>query len=288
VPAVKTWIDQNQGRKLFAYLHFREPHSPFRPPQDLWKQFDPETDFQLPSFLLHETPDPKQLQKIVAAYDANLASADRELGRILSDMKRAGIWDRSIILLLSDHGEAFWEHGKQGHNYPLYEEIIRIPFIIRFPGEPGIAGKRIGIPSGSIDVYPTLVDLLQFSKRGEESSGISLLPSIYNNEYAKDRFVISQTARKRIYSIRNHEFKYVWHKEDGVPENELFHLQKDPLEKENLIQRYPILASYFHFQLQRYLHSNRMLQTRKGPATEPAPKMDREVEEELRALGYVD
>jgi choline-sulfatase len=287
VAPVKQWIDSGKNQKLFAYLHFREPHSPFTPPHDLWKKMDPQTDFNLPPFVMDETPEPQVRQRIVAAYDANLASADRELGKIFDHLKKVGLWKNSVIIVLADHGEAFWEHGKQGHNYPLYEELLRIPFLIRIPEEPELAGKRISYPVASFDLFPTLVDLLQFSRRDAHWSGISLLPSLYqNNAMMPDRLLVSQTARRRIYSCRWKNLKYIFHDKDGVKENELYDLNSDPQEKQNLIKKFPILAAYLHHELAKYLHQSRVIE--KQDQMERRPPIEPEVQEELRALGYVD
>jgi len=101
-----------------------------------------------------------------------------------------------------------------------------------------------------------------------------------------ERLLVSQTARRRIYSCRWRNLKYIWHDKDGIIENELYNLNTDPLEKQNLIKKFPILAAYLHHEIVKYLRQSHVIE--KPEQTGKRPAIDPEVQEELRALGYVD
>jgi arylsulfatase A-like enzyme len=92
-------------------------------------------------------------------YDGEIAYTDAQIGRLLDALRRMGLYDDTLIVLLSDHGEEFFEHGKWQHEQ-LYEECLRVPLMVRLPGGRH-GGTRIETPVGLIDVMPTLLDLLE-------------------------------------------------------------------------------------------------------------------------------
>ena len=92
----------------------------------------------------------------VGLYDGNLAWVDSEVGRVLDGLKKRGEWDRTIIVVTSDHGEAFWEHRVRGHGDHVFEEFVHVPLVIRVPG---LAPRRVAEAVELVDVVPTLLDL---------------------------------------------------------------------------------------------------------------------------------
>ena len=284
VPAVTSWLKEVSNRRFFGYVHFREPHEPYRPPAEYLARFN--TDL---SFEPLKPPRPwtdEEKKKMVAAYDANLAYVDEQLGRILEYMRTAGLMERTVIFILSDHGESFWEHGARGHDTQVYEEMIRIPFIVRFPNEAVLQGVRKSQMVGTIDVLPTLMDLYGISQRGVHIDGRSILPLLVNDNHGGDRFLITRTNfEQAAYSLRTSSFKFIYHLKP-LPD-ELYLLDSDPDERNNLSEIYPILASFYRTELRKRLQqmdrSKRFLRV----TTEQAI-IDPETEESLRALGYVN
>jgi choline-sulfatase len=125
------WLDSVGTARAFLFLHLAEPHAP------------------------HETPDRITDDE---AYDAEVAAADAIVGRLVRYLKGHQLYDRSTIMIVSDHGEGLGDHGEQGHGLLLYEESLRIPLIVKLPGGEG-RGRRVSAPVQQIDLVPTILDL---------------------------------------------------------------------------------------------------------------------------------
>jgi len=141
--AATSWFQEHAEERFFVYLHFLEPHDPYTPPEPFASRYRGDT----------------RLTKMMAAYDGNLAYVDSVVGEVLSALERLGLVDKSVIVLMSDHGEAFGEHGRLLHSDTIYEETAHIPLAIYLREACGVApGQRSGIIS-TIDLMPTLLDM---------------------------------------------------------------------------------------------------------------------------------
>jgi len=288
VPFVKRWLDQVKDRRFFGYVHFREPHEPYTPPAGILARFTSEPDFRLPYFEAYvPPPDKAGIQKVITAYDANLAFADEQFGLIIQHLKQTGLYENTILVVIADHGEAFWAHGKQGHNSQVYEDMIHIPMIMRFPRSPELKGVRPEQLVGTIDLFPTFADLFQFSKKGIHLSGESLISFLVQGRKEPDRMMVSETSSQDAYALRSREFKYIHYRSDAG-KAEFYHLLSDPGEKRNVIGEYPALSSYYRSVLLNLLDENKVLASRLNAGPEATAVIDAETEEELRALGYVN
>ena len=187
-------------------------------------------------------------------YDSNLSYLDRAMSRFIAWLKEEGIYDRTVILFTSDHGEQFWEHGASLHGHTVYEEEIRIPLIMvshtfqkRFEDVPVIAA----------DMAPTIADLAGYSvdpPYADPHMGISLLPLITKNDRARylKRDVVGRASFKRRYFLyRNWEWKLVYLAELDLLQ--LFNVVNDPTEKNNLLDEEPRLAAELEQELLEYL-----------------------------------
>jgi arylsulfatase A-like enzyme len=288
VPFVNTWLDRVRNRQFFAYIHFREPHEPYDPPPEALAKFTSAPDFKLPYFEAFRPPDEADgIQKVITAYDANLSFGDEEFGRIIQRLKENGLFEKTIILIIADHGEAFWAHGKQGHNSQVYDDMIHIPMIMRFPRSADLQGVKPERLVGTIDLFPTFADLFQFSRKGVHLSGESLLPILVHRDNDPDRMIVSQTSSQDAYSLRSSEFKYICYPSQKNPP-EFYHLTLDPGEKDNAIADYPVLSSYYRETLLKVIEHSKSLKALVNSGPERTAVIDTETEEELRALGYVN
>ena len=218
--------------RFLCFLTLMDVHN------DLWKK-DGGTDFG---------DRPRDL------YDNNLSYLDSAMSRFISWLKEEGIYDRTVILFTSDHGEQFWEHGASLHGHTVYEEEIRIPLILvahaiqkRFDDMPVIAA----------DMAPTIADLAGYSvdpPYDDPHMGISLLPLIRKDErerYLKRDVVGRASFKRRYFLYRNWEWKLVYLAELDLLQ--LFNVIKDPLEKTNLIDEEPGLTIELEQELLEYL-----------------------------------
>src|SRR5207244_7074043 len=124
------WLESNRSSRAFLFLHLYEPHKPYAPPE------------RFASY---------------APYDGEIAYADEIVGRLFDRLRSMDLYDRSTIILLSDHGEGLGDHGEQEHGLFLYHETTHVPLVVKLPG--GHDARRIGVPVQHIDIAPTILDL---------------------------------------------------------------------------------------------------------------------------------
>ena len=175
---------------LFNFLHTYQVHSPFRLHQGLPFSDSPEaaeltTGFSFPYKLAehdrqftYRPRSDRQRRGIITAYNSELEFFDHWFGYFISALKEMGMYENSMIIFMSDHGEEFFEHGAWGHGNNLYNETLRIPLLMKFPGNEH-AGKRITQNCSILDVLPTVLDRLSIPV-GFNIDGTSLLPLIRN------------------------------------------------------------------------------------------------------------
>ncbi len=129
------WIEE----PFLLWVHYFDPHVPYAPPADILARWSSESS--VTAFAGQEAiragrhVDPTERQAIELLYDAEVRDVDREIGRLFDLMKRLGIWDRSLIILTADHGEEFWEHGAFEHGHSVYDELLRVPLLVKLPGQ---------------------------------------------------------------------------------------------------------------------------------------------------------
>ncbi len=137
VDAALQQLVRNKGQSHFLFMHLLDPHWPYLPPREFLERFGPRprdiSDLQ--DLIARSKPPPSAMetQEIIQLYDSEIAYTDQELGRFFEELKSLGLYDDSIIIVTADHGEAFYEHGHWQHSQTLYDEIVRIPLIVKWP-----------------------------------------------------------------------------------------------------------------------------------------------------------
>jgi hypothetical protein len=218
--------------RFLCFLTLMDVHN------DLWKK-DGGTDFG---------DRPRDL------YDNNLSYLDSAMSRFISWLKEEGIYDRTVILFTSDHGEQFWEHGASLHGHTVYEEEIRIPLILV---SHAIQKRFKDVPVIAADMAPTIADLAGYSvdpPYDDPHMGISLLPLIRKDErerYLKRDVVGRASFKRRYFLYRNWEWKLVYLAELDLLQ--LFNVIDDPSEKNNLLEEESVLAAELEQELLEYL-----------------------------------
>jgi arylsulfatase A-like enzyme len=226
-----------------------------------------------------------QREHFIALYTRSLQYLDRQIGRLLSHVEKLGFAASTIVIAVSDHGEEFLDHGRWGHwESNLYEEILRVPLIIRLPGTAG--GQVIRRQVSLLDTMPTILDLCG-STGAEGLLGTSLTPLWTERETEYNvGVVISEMQRDPWHriSVRTEHFKYIWDS-NHPDEPHLYDLEADPLEKENVCAQHPHEAA----RLQAHVdtHLRRVAQTKPETALVQT-EIDEDVARRLRDLGYVD
>lgn len=187
-------------------------------------------------------------------YDNNLSYLDRAFSRFIAWLKNEGIYDRTVILFASDHGEQFWEHGASLHGHTVYEEEIRIPLILV---SHAVKRRIEDVPVTAADMAPTIAELAGYSvdpPYEDSRMGISLLPLIKGNQRKRyiERNVAGRASFKRRYFLyHNWTWKLVYLAELDIIQ--LFNVVSDPSEKINMIEEKPVLARELQQELIEYI-----------------------------------
>lgn len=161
-----SWLSRNGSRPFFAFLNFFDAHDPYLLPPGVVPRFRPEPLTTPELVLLRDwfhldkaTITPDQASLAIDAYDECLAELDNQIGALLDELEARGVLDETLLILTSDHGEQFGEHGRFGHGLSLYDEETRVPLLIALPGR-APAGHVIDEPVSLADLPATVLDLL--------------------------------------------------------------------------------------------------------------------------------
>lgn len=203
--AITRWVDSAPGRKLFGFLHLYEPHYPYTPPEPFASRLS----------------DP---------YDGEVSRADAIVGRFLEHLKERGLYDDSLIIVLSDHGEGLGDHGELEHGVFLYREAIQVPLLIKLPGNER-AGETIERPVSLTDVCPTVLTRTGLDP-GAGIDGIDLL----SFAPPRNRTIYSETYYPRLHYGWSELFSLIGETRHLVdaPRVELYDYTRDPGETENV------------------------------------------------------
>lgn len=247
------WMRGRGDGRFLVYLHLMKPHAPYDPPEpffSLWseEEIDPRVGtHEYIQGLKGKRPDAETVRDMVALYDANLAHADHLLGEMIAGLEEAGLWERTVFVLMADHGQGLYEHDKaHGHGGTICEATIRVPLIVRIPGVPGLAGRRIGTPVELVDLVPTLLDLKGRPVPSDSLAGRSLLPLLAGEPTPEGdlRLVHSRTNRRNppIFSLSRGKFKLTSAAEGRRSRrlrHALYDLEADPAESVDLLRANP-------------------------------------------------
>lgn len=236
---------------LFLWMHFMDTHSPYNPPTKFVLRFR-KYDFTLSErkFLIehiypnntHRLINSKYIEDLKILYDAEISFIDHSLKALFSFINN-NLKQKCLVIITSDHGESFYEHGTFGHQGSVYDELIKIPLFIREMGEdpnPKSCKNFVQL----LDIAPTILKYFNLDIP-EDFQGINLLPVLIGNELERKELLITECYQKggvlkrnnkdgfKLISIRTHNWKYIIDEEKGS--EFLFNLTNDPGEKYNLI-----------------------------------------------------
>jgi arylsulfatase A-like enzyme/Flp pilus assembly protein TadD len=247
------WLDGRGDKPFFLWVHLYDPHVPYDPPSPFREQYK-------------DRP-----------YDGEIAYADRELGRLMERLRRKSPPEKTLVAVLSDHGESLGEHGEFSHGVFLYDATLRIAFLLSGPGVP--TGLRVPQQARTIDLLPTILALLGAPvPAGVE--GVSLVPLFSGKDagtavsYAETLYPKINLGWAELRAMRTNQWKYI-----RAPRPELYDLSRDPGETSNVLAEHPAEV--------------RKLEAKLAAATGPAGSekvettpMDERTLAQLKSLGY--
>ena len=235
------WLRRNRSHpRLFAWIDSFDPHEPWDPPSGFDTYTDP--DYRGKRLILpmggqaKDWATEEEIRHIQGLYAGEAAFVDHCLGRLFQALQDLGYYDDSVIVLLADHGHPLGDHGKflKGTDR-LYNELLKVPFMVRLPG--GEGARRTQSMVQFHDVLPTLLDLLGLARNTESLHGKSFLPVLRGDGDTHRESIITGFHEGAERCIRNTTWSYI-QRSTGEPE-ELYNLQEDPHERNNLIEQHP-------------------------------------------------
>jgi arylsulfatase len=293
---VPGWTLQHRDQPFFLYLHFREPHFPYDPRAPFDTAFGPDgplaKEQRRDANLLIDVNQGRrpfsaeERAHLVRLYDGNLAFVDEQVGRLRAALEAQGVWERSVVIIAGDHGEALLEHGYIGHNTQLYEASVRVPLIVRFPRGLGPAGQRVPALVDLLDIAPTVADVFGLGDQADARrhfQGRSLL-GVLAGAPGKPA-VLSRTVWERPrYGLSDGRYKYIYDTRTG--EEELYDTHADRGETRNLKTGEPLRAAFYRQELFEWIAANAQ-GADEHAAGRAASKLTREQCENLKSLGYL-
>jgi arylsulfatase A-like enzyme/tetratricopeptide (TPR) repeat protein len=251
------WLDRSPQRPFFVWVHLFDPHDPYEPPPPYSEAY----------------PD--------RPYDGEIAFTDSLVQMLRNGLETRGLWDDLLFILVGDHGESLGEHGEETHAYFVYNAVIRVPLIFKFP-KGAHAGKRIGGVVRTVDLVPTILDYVnlppEVTLRGESllpalsSPGFPGLPAYSESYYARTHFGWSS-----LRTITEGRYKYI-----DAPKPELYDLAADPGETTNLAGARPGIAGRLKGKIDDIL-----AESATGGMLPARASMDSQTRARLEALGYL-
>jgi arylsulfatase A-like enzyme len=283
--AMFNWLGTIHNSPAFVFFHILNPHSPYNPPEQFARIFNARKSLLASSNQKLIEVNEKRIQlspadraQLISLYDAEIRYLDSAFGKFIERLKQLGMYDNSIIAFLSDHGEAFQEHGRLLHGSQLYEPMIHIPLIIKLPARYKRANVRIRENVQTIDVMPTVLEVAKLSIP-KPIQGKSLL-SLMTGDEKGSRNVFSENLSWGLLCIKKNQFKYI---HSDYAKEELFDLNADPQESRDLSAERADLIQTFREERNRFLKEQRKYGVARGERIQ----LDENQTEELKALGYV-
>jgi len=289
---IKDELDTDQP--IFFWVHYLDPHAPYTPQEPWIDRYesdrslidDPllsqnafEEDFAQAAGLVKDRPE--YVRVLNALYDSEINYVDDYVRRLIEEVLPPG---RKLLILTSDHGEEFRDHGRLVHGQTLFQESVHIPLIISDP-EGKWKGKKISVPASLNDVYATVIDYLGISGP-YQLDGHSLLPLLEGEVPDEERVLFAELEEEEsphLDSVKAGGFKLVRDIKDGRQQNlYLFDLENDPKERENLLDSRPEVCRRLEFLLRSWKQENPKFEYNRREERWPAGEV-----EKLKALGYL-
>ncbi len=251
------WLKRNSHKPFFTWIHFYDPHHPYDPPEPFHSRYRDRL------------------------YDGEIAYVDTVFGKLMNFLETAGLREKTIVVVTSDHGEALGEHDESYHGYYVYDSTLRVPLIVSLPGTKNQA-KEVNLPVSLLDVAPTILQIAGIP-RPAQMQGRGLLASILGKPqnpapiYSESLFANLHFGWGGLHSLHLGRYKLILSKR-----SELFDVEIDPGEKNNLIAEKRAIVPELTHRLEEIAKTY----TRNLPQKN-APKLSEEALNKLRALGYI-
>jgi arylsulfatase A-like enzyme len=261
-----SWLEDHRSGPFFLWVHLYDAHEPYDPPA------------------------PFKARYSSAPYDGEIAYVDFAVGNLLKALREKGLYDRSLIAVVADHGEAFGEHGEQSHGFFLYDETVHVPFILKLPAQ-RLAGTLVAAHVGLVDIAPTLLGEVKVNapqemqgsplqnRMGPSSasgaSGTQANNVVEQPQYSETDYPLRAFGWSPLRALRTGRYLYI-----DAPRRELYDQIADPQELQNIANNSKAVADTMASQLEKF-------HQRTSTAITNESHMTMDQAEQLRGLGYI-
>jgi arylsulfatase A-like enzyme len=252
VDAALAWLDAADNSPFLLWVHLYDAHAPCRPPE------------------------PYRSRYAADSYEGAIAFADSQVARLLGALEARHQLDQTAIVVVADHGESLGQHGEDEHGIFIYDSVMHVPLLVRMPGA---MPRRISSVTSVVDVMPTILDALGIAP--VSTDGVSQVPAIRGETSADDRSLYTESFYPQRFgwsplrALRDGRFKLI-----DAPRPELYDLEADPFEEQNIYSDRNVVATAMASRLAAFSESP-------GPARDDAARVPPELRARLAALGYV-
>jgi arylsulfatase A-like enzyme/uncharacterized membrane protein YbhN (UPF0104 family) len=272
------FLERHREARFFLFLHLMDPHDPY---------FEHPWNGRGVARATNQHPDPAQADRMRELYRGEIAYLDEKFGELIRRMEELGLWDDTVVLLVSDHGEEFQEHGGWWHGLTLYDEQMRVPFLVKWAkGRRHAPADARGPVVGLLDAAPTLI-ARSGAAQPEGMQGVDLGAGLAARS-ERNRMVFAEEDHEGnvLRALRTRDWKLIEANEGnprGVPPREVFQVSQDPGERRNLADSAPDRLA----ELRRHAEAQEQFARSRAAGSGKAELSSAE-EEALRQLGYVE
>ena len=296
-----TFMKKDRNQPFFAWVHYIDPHKPFDlVPEYARDEYDGSfkvDDDSLAELTLSQTPPtPAQERQLLALYDSQVSSTDAHIGEILAALEAEGLADNTLVVFTADHGEELGDHNVYYyHLSSVYQQVLSIPLILRWPGHLP-AGRVTEAPIASVDIAPTLLELLGLAAENNGMEGESRAGLARQEAGATGADTTFAEWRDKIVIVGQGNWRYIWNPDAvityGAPfkreselgfniaPEELYDLAADPLQQENVAAAYPERAAALKAKACEFVRE-------KDFHLMVSHQLSPEARERLKSLGYL-
>lgn len=287
------WFNKNHSNDFFFWLHYFDPHIPYSPPDEYLpdKILCPSIGkaFSDMKGIRHGKPTESEKKWIELLYKKEILYVDANIGRLLDRLEKLGLYDESLIIFTSDHGEEFWEHGGFEHGHTLYNELINVPLIIKMPKTNSESKKKMIYEMVSTQAIPsTIFDLCKINTDRDSLASPSLAPLWQPQRDFISKWPVYSSAL--LYNMDSEAVifkgkKYIRCLVTG--ESELYDLHNDPEEQKSILELQPDYVDTVEKVLNDFLRESMRIRRKCDLMNVDIAKMSKDTKNRLRALGYL-
>ena len=302
---VLRWLEKNEHRPFFIFVNYMEAHHPYAPPypydrrwaggeasrkffdsEDIWREFS----YSVNSGKRKVSEEERRY--LLGKYDGEIAYLDSQIGIFLSELKRLGLYDDSLIVLTSDHGEHFAEHGLIQHPHVLYQELIRVPLIVKPPARGNETPSEISGAVSIVDLFHSILSYIGIpheTRQGSSNIFETAGMPVFSETHSMPGEGIPEFEERfgtHLYSIIRNNYKLIYSSEKGY---EFYSLSNDTSESLNIMEvarSEELEAELARMKADLDLHIERINMNRLESVELP-PEEQEAIRANLKALGYI-